>query len=47
MDFELKHLGQTLALGGLAVYGIIFQLRIYTQKMTLNFFKPRNRRANE
>jgi hypothetical protein len=39
MDFELKHLGQTLALGGLAVYGIIFLLRIYTQKMTPNFFK--------
>jgi hypothetical protein len=39
MGLELKHLGQTLTLGGLAVYGIIFLLRIYTQKMTPNFFK--------
>jgi len=38
MDIELKHLGQTLAIGGLAVYGVLFLVRVCRTDLVPKFF---------
>ncbi|MDI1311785.1 hypothetical protein [Prosthecobacter sp.] len=38
MDFELKHLGQTLAIGGFAIYAILYLLRICRERWVPQFF---------
>lgn len=39
MDIELKHLGQTLAVGGFAVYATIFLIRVCRAKWIPQFFE--------